>query len=96
MAPCKCQAGLIFKRLNFTAGVDDPKLWSEIVSNKRSLPVPLYILGPVSQAQLSLYPNLDGCEFGSDVCYLGKKISLSPAKLRFKWSTENGVKCSLA
>ncbi len=58
--------------LVYTGGVDDPTLWSEIVNNQRPLPVPLYILGPLSQTQLSLYPNLDGCEFGSDVCYLGE------------------------
>jgi hypothetical protein len=56
------------------AGFDDPALWSDIVGGKRSLPVPLYILGPVSEAQLLRYPNLDGCEFGPDICYLGEHL----------------------
>ena len=56
--------------------MDDQKLWSELKSDKKTLPCPLYILGPAGQTQLALYPNLDGCEFGSNVCYLGKQIYL--------------------
>ena len=56
----------------FSVGVDDQKLWTEIMSDKKSLPCPIYILGPVSQTQLALFPNLDGCEFGSNICYLGE------------------------
>ena len=52
--------------------MDDAKLWSDIINDRKQIPVPIYILGPVTQSQLALYPNLEGCEFGANICYLGK------------------------
>lgn len=89
---------------NFAEGVDNVDLWKQILSDKVTSPVQIYILGtllslryikckkncshrlvqqyrlllpalgPVNQSQLSLYPNLDGCEFGGSICYLGKNL----------------------
>ena len=50
----------------------DLSAWKDIKTGKVSLPIPVYILGPLSQKQAENFPNINGCELAENLVYLGR------------------------
>jgi len=47
-------------------------LWNDLKKGKVQLPFPVYILGPVHESQVGLFPDLNGCELAENLVYLGR------------------------
>lgn len=47
--------------------------WADYKSGRCKVPLPVYILGPNSEAELVPYPDLAGCELAENVIYLGRQ-----------------------
>jgi hypothetical protein len=51
--------------------------WADYKAGRVKVPLPVYILGPNSPAELIHYPDLVGCELAENVIYLGRQGSFT-------------------
>jgi len=50
----------------------DQAAWRDLMAGKRRLPLPVYVLGPNSQAEVSQFRNVSGYEMCENLIYLGQ------------------------